>query len=348
MLNLFLTLSIYLLWPNVERVSREATFLSGHTNMMRLEPGNGEVVGQSRVLKQAIQQVEIVAPTDAAVLLLGETGTGKELFAKAIHDLSSRRNQPIVRADCAAMPAGLLESELFGHERGAFTGAVKRNIGRIELANKGTLFLDEVGDIPLELQSKLLRVLQEREFERLGSSQTIRVDFRLVAATNQNLMEMVTNGQFRRDLYYRLSVFPIEIPPLRERTEDIPILVWHFVNKYAEHMTKRMEKILPEDMEALTQHGWPGNVRELQNVVERSMVVSAGPVLCLSRPAEVKMPSILPGTRTLAEVQREHILQALQNANWVLGGRHGAAARLGIKRTTLLYKMRQLGISRPA
>jgi formate hydrogenlyase transcriptional activator len=315
-------------------------------NAMWLEHGD-EIVGQSLILKQVIQQIETVASTDATVLLLGETGTGKELFARAIHSLSARRGQQMVRADCALIPAGLLENELFGHERGAFTGAVARSIGRIELANRGTLFLDEVGDIPLELQSKLLRVLQEREFERLGSSQTIRVDFRLVAATNRNLAEMVANGRFRRDLYYRLSVFPVEIPPLRERTEDIPILVWHFVNKYAEHMNKRIEKILPEDMEALTQHGWPGNVRELQNVVERSMVVSAGPVLFLSRPAEVNIPSILPGTRTLPEVEREHIMQALQNADWVVGGPHGAAARLGVKRTTLLYKMRQLGISRP-
>jgi formate hydrogenlyase transcriptional activator len=315
-------------------------------NAMWLEHG-GEIVGQSLILKQVIQQIETVASTDAAVLLLGETGTGKGLFARAIHGLSARRGQQMVRADCALIPAGLLENELFGHERGAFTGAVARSIGRIELANKGTLFLDEVGDIPLELQSKLLRVLQEHEFERLGSSQTIRVDFRLVAATNRNLAEMVANGQFRRDLYYRLSVFPIEIPPLRKRTEDIPTLVWHLVNKYAEHMNKRIEKILPEDMEALTQHGWPGNVRELQNVVERSMVVSEGPVLFLSRPAEGNMPNILPGTRTLPEVEREHIMQALQNADWVVGGPHGAAARLGIKRTTLLHKMRQLGISRP-
>jgi formate hydrogenlyase transcriptional activator len=253
--------------------------------MMRLELGSGEIVGQSRVLRQAIQQVETVAPTDAAVLLLGETGTGKELFAKAVHSLSSRRNQPLVRADCAAIPAGLLESELFGHERGAFTGAVKRNVGRIERANKGTLFLDEVGDIPLELQSKLLRVLQEREFERLGSSQTIRVDFRLLAATNRNLMEMVAKGQFRRDLYYRLSVFPIEVPPLRERTEDIPMLVWHYALKYSRQMNKRVEKILPENMEALVNYSWPGNVRELQNIVERSMVVSSNGVLAISCPA---------------------------------------------------------------
>jgi formate hydrogenlyase transcriptional activator len=314
---------------------------------MRAEQGNGEIVGHSRTLNQVIQQVETVAPTDATVLLLGETGTGKEVFARAIHALSSRRDQPLVRADCALIPAGLLESELFGHERGAFTGAVARSIGRIELASKGTLFLDEVGDIPLELQSKLLRVLQEREFERLGSSRTIRVDFRLVAATNRNLVEMVAHGQFRRDLYYRLSVFPIEIPPLRERTEDIPTLAWHFVKKYARHMNKRIEQILPEDMEALVHHGWPGNVRELQNVVERSVVVSTGTTLALSRPTEEKQTDTSPASPTLAEAERQLILQVLRNTDWVLGGPHGAAVRLGVKRTTLLYKMRRLGIGRP-
>jgi formate hydrogenlyase transcriptional activator len=313
----------------------------------QVEYGIGEIVGRSHFLTQVIQQVETVASTDAAVLLLGETGTGKELFAKAIHSLSARRDRPLVRADCALIPAGLLESELFGHERGAFTGAVARNIGRIELANRGTLFLDEVGDIPLELQSKLLRVLQEREFERLGSSQTIRVDFRLVAATNRDLTEMAANGQFRRDLYYRLSVFPIEIPPLRDRTEDIPILVWHFIRKYERQMNKRIDTVLPEDMEALVHHGWPGNVRELQNVVERSMVVSSGSVLSLSRPTEPRRAESSGATRTLAEAERDHILQALRTADWVLGGPHGAAVRLGVKRTTLLYKMRRLGIDRP-
>ena len=311
------------------------------------EYGIGEIVGRSHVLTQVIQQVETVASTDAAVLLLGETGTGKELFAKAIHSLSARRDRPLVRADCALIPAGLLESELFGHERGAFTGAVARNIGRIELANKGTLFLDEVGDIPLELQSKLLRVLQEREFERLGSSQTVRVDFRLVAATNRDLTEMVANGRFRRDLYYRLSVFPIEIPPLRDRTKDIPTLVWHFVRKYERQMNKQIDTILPEDMEALVHHGWPGNVRELQNVIERSMVVSSGSVLSLSRPTEPRRVESSSAARTLAEAERDHILQALRIADWVLGGPHGAAVRLGVKRTTLLYKMRRLGIDRP-
>jgi formate hydrogenlyase transcriptional activator len=311
-----------------------------------LAQGNGEIVGQSRALRQVLEQVETVARTDATVLLLGETGTGKEVFARAIHNLSSRRDQPLVRADCALIPAGLLESELFGHERGAFTGAVARSVGRIELASKGTLFLDEAGDIPLELQSKLLRVLQEREFERLGSTRTIRVDFRLVAATNRNLLEMVGHGQFRRDLYYRLSVFPIEIPPLRDRTDDIPVLAWHFVNKYAGRMNKRIEKILPEDMEALVNHGWPGNVRELQNVVERSVVVSTGTTLALSRPTETKQLDSRPASLTLAEAERELILQVLQNTHWVLGGPHGAAVRLGVKRTTLLYKMRRLGIGR--
>ena len=307
-----------------------------------------EIVGQSTALKRVIQQLETVARTDAAVLLLGETGTGKDRFARAIHDFSSRRSQPFVRAECALIPAGLLESELFGHERGAFTGAVARNVGRIELANKGTLFLDEVGDIPLELQSKLLRVLQEREFERLGSSRTIRVDFRVVAATNRDLAEMVANGQFRRDLYYRLSVFPIEVPPLRDRAEDIPILVWHFVRKFARHMNKRIETILPEDMDALVHHGWPGNVRELQNVVERSVVVSPGTVLALSRPTEPKrIVEPVRDVRTLAEAEREHILRVLRNTDWVLGGPGGAAVRLGVKRTTLLYKMRRLGIDRP-
>jgi len=314
---------------------------------MQWEHGIGEIIGRSYVLTKVVQQVKTVAPTDAAVLLSGETGTGKELFARAIHGLSLRKDQALVRADCALIPAGLLESELFGHERGAFTGAVSRNIGRIELANKGTLFLDEVGDIPLELQAKLLRVLQEREIERLGSSQTIRVDFRLVAATNRNLTELVANGQFRRDLYYRLSVFPIEIPPLRDRAEDIPTLVWHFVHKYERQMNRRIENILPEDMQALVHHGWPGNVRELQNVVERSMVVSSGSVLSLSRPTEPRRTDPGGGTRTLAEAERDHILRALRNADWVVGGPHGAAVVLGVKRTTLLYKMRRLGIDRP-
>jgi formate hydrogenlyase transcriptional activator len=280
-------------------------------NTMRSEQVNGEIVGQSRVLKQATQQVETVAPTDATVLLLGETGTGKELFARAVHHLSSRRNQPFVRANCAAIPAGLLESELFGHERGAFTGAVTRNIGRIELANRGTLFLDEIGDIPLELQSKLLRILQEREFERLGSSQTIRVDFRLVAATNRNLAEMVANGQFRQDLYYRLSVFPIQIPPLRDRREDIPMLVRYYVKMYAQKMNKQVENIVPEDIEALVHHSWPGNVRELQNIVERSIVVFGDGVLAISCPGEPRRTINAEWKRTTSKSTQARLEQRL-------------------------------------
>jgi formate hydrogenlyase transcriptional activator len=282
------------------------------------------------------------------VLILGETGTGKELIARAIHNLSSRRNRSLVRADCAAIPAGLLESELFGHEKGAFTGAIARKIGRVELADGGTLFLDEAGDIPLELQSKLLRVLQEQELERLGSTRTVRVDFRLVAATNRNLAQMVEQGQFRKDLYYRLSVFPIEIPALRDRLEDIPLLVWHFAKKYLQRMNKQIEKIRTEDMEALTQYHWPGNVRELQNLMERSVILSSGPVLHLSSSHLSRtFRNTTPRVRKLAEAEREHILQALRDTEWVVGGRDGASSLLGVKRTTLLDKMRKLGISRP-
>jgi formate hydrogenlyase transcriptional activator len=291
----------------------------------------------------------MVAPTDSAVLIVGETGTGKELIARAIHQASLRRGQTLVSTNCSSIPAGLLESELFGHEKGAFTGAVTREIGRIELANKGTLFLDEVGDIPLELQPKLLRVLQEREFERLGSTRTIRVDFRLVAATHRDLAQMVEEGQFRGDLYYRLNVFPIRIPPLRERRDDIPLLTWHFTKKYASRMNKQIDTIRPEDMDALTRYPWPGNVRELQNVIERSVVLSPDSVLRLSPLAELKSTGNSPAgeVQTLADAERVHILQALRSTDWVIGGPHGAAARLGVRRTTLLYKMRKLAIFRP-
>lgn len=308
-----------------------------------------EIVGESRNLKKALRQVEIVASTSSTVLILGETGTGKELVARAIHNQSSRREHSLVRADCASIPAGLLESELFGHEKGAFTGAIARNIGRVELAHGGTLFLDEVGDIPLELQSKLLRVLQEQELERLGSTRTMHVDFRLVAATHRNLSEMVAQGQFRSDLYYRLNVFPIEVPPLRDRLEDIPILVRHFAKNYAERMNKTIDVVRPKDMEALVRYSWPGNVRELQNVIERCVILSSDRVL---HPPEFpdanrvgKEASLKP--RSLAEAEREHILQALRDTEWVIGGPHGAAAQLAVRRTTLLYKMRRLGISRP-
>ena len=316
---------------------------------LRLERDFDDIVGQSLGLKYVLEQVRTVAATDTAVLILGETGTGKELIARLIHKLSSRRNHALVRADCAAIPAGLLESELFGHEKGAFTGAIARNLGRIELASKGTLFLDEVGDIPMELQSKLLRVLQEREFERLGSTRTIRADFRLVAATHRDLLQMVEQGQFRRDLYYRLNVFPIRIPPLRERADDIPLLVWHFVRQYARRMNRQIDKIRPEDMNRVMRHSWPGNVRELQNIIERSVVGSPSGVLELAPFTELVRPHDQPAAeiRTLAAAEREHILNALRDTDWVIAGPHGAAQRLGVRRTTLLYKMRRLGITRP-
>src|SRR5258707_2983753 len=307
-----------------------------------------DIIGLSSALRLVLRQVETVATTDSTVLIVGETGTGKEVIARAIHNLSSPRRRNLVRADCASIPAGLLESELFGHEKGAFTGAIARNIGRFELADGGTLFLDEAGDIPLELQSKLLRVLQEQDLERLGSTRTLRVDSRLVAATNRKLDQMVEQGQFRRDLYYRLNVFPIEIPALRDRPEDVPLLVWHFAKRYARRMNKHIEKIRTEDMEALTHYHWPGNVRELQNLVERSVILSSGPVLHfalshLSHTARNTAPRVM----TLAEAERELILQALQDSDWVIGGRDGASAQLGVKRTTLLDKMRRHGIARP-
>ena len=306
------------------------------------------IVGDSQKMKRVLDQAQTVAGTDSTVLILGETGTGKELVAKAIHEMSLRKNRAFVRADCACIPAGLLESELFGHERGAFTGAVTRNTGRFEAADKGTLFLDEVGDIPIELQSKLLRVLQEQEFERLGSSRTVHTDFRLIAATNAQLAGMVQLGRFRTDLYYRLNVFPIEIPALRQRAEDVPTLVWHFLRKYAERMHKDIETIPEGDMEKMVRHDWPGNVRELQNFIERSVVLSSGPILRAPL-EELRCPwrAAGPKAQTLAEAEREHILHILRETEWVVGGPDGAATQLGLKRTTLIDKMRRLGISRP-
>jgi len=307
-----------------------------------------EIVGENAGLKRALMQVETVAPTDATVLVLGETGTGKELFARAIHHLSRRRNRTFVKLNCAAIPSGLLESELFGHEKGAFTGAVSQKIGRLELANQGTLFLDEVGDIPLELQPKLLRALQEKEFERLGSTRTITVDIRLVAATNRNLEKMVEEGQFRRDLYYRLKVFPIKIPALRERRDDIPLLVRYFVHMHARRMDKRIEKIPAEVMEALTRWKWPGNVRELENFIERAVILTSGPQLRAPL-AELELAAddlADSGDATLETSEREHILRVLREAKGMIGGPHGAAERLGLKRTTLNSKMKKLGISR--
>jgi formate hydrogenlyase transcriptional activator len=302
------------------------------------------MVGSSTAFRGVLDQIRTVAPTDSTVLIEGETGTGKELIAQAIHTLSRRRGKPFVKLNCAAIPLGLLESELFGHEKGAFTGAVSQKIGRFEAANGGTIFLDEIGDIPLELQAKLLRVLQEQEFERLGSTQTHRVNVRVVAATNQNLAGLVAEKQFRMDLYYRLNVFPVALPPLRHRLEDIPLLVAHFARRYAERMAKQIERIPSDSMEALVRYPWPGNIRELQNFIERAVILTEGDVLRLPALPSIAVVSNAPVT--LEDAERDHILTALQNSNWVVGGARGAAARLGVKRTTLLSKMRKRGLSK--
>jgi len=308
------------------------------------------IVGKSSTLRQLLEMVKTVAPSDSTVLLLGETGTGKELIARAIHKRSGRRERTLVKVNCAAIPTGLLESELFGHERGAFTGAIAQKVGRLELADGGSLFLDEIGDIPLELQPKLLRVLQEREFERLGSTRTKKVDVRVVAATHRDLETMIVDKQFRSDLYYRLNVFPITIPPLRERPEDIPLLVQHFVQQTARNMNKAIDTISCDTMDALTQYSWPGNIRELENVIERAVILSPGPVLRLSiRDLHTR---IAPGhnherNQTLEEVQRKHIVTTLKQTRWVLSGPRGAATRLGLHRATLYFRMKKLGIVRP-
>src|ERR1700674_182605 len=306
-----------------------------------------QIIGNSPALESVLEQVEQVAPTNSTVLIQGETGTGKELIARAIHNLSVRCGRPFVKLNCAAIPFDLLESELFGHERGAFTGAIAQKVGRFELADKGTLFLDEVGDIPPGLQPKLLRVLQEQEFERLDSTRTHRVDVRLVAATNRNLVDMVKRSQFRSDLYYRLNVFPVPLPPLRARSEDIPALVKHFVEIYARRMDKQIEHIPPETMSALTSYQWPGNIRELQNFIERSVILSSGSVLCpplasLRAAAETEALEAV----TLEDAERDHIRKILEQTRWVVAGPKGAAARLGIKRSTLYFRMQKLGISR--
>jgi formate hydrogenlyase transcriptional activator len=307
-----------------------------------------ELIGSSPALRRVWNFVKMVAPTNSAVLIEGETGTGKELIARAIHEESARRSAPFVKLNCAAMPAGLIESELFGHERGAFTGALTQTIGRFQLAHQGTLFLDEIGDLPLELQPKLLRALQEKEFERLGGARTIHVDVRIVAATNQDLAQMVADRKFRADLFYRLNVFPIGLPPLRERAEDIPLLASHFMDRFARRMHKDISNIPNEVMEILRLYGWPGNIRELQNFMERAVIMCDGPDLRLP-PGELKQllrqdtPSAI---RTLADAEREHILHVLQQASWVVGGNDGAAARLGLPRTTLLHRMSKLGINR--
>jgi formate hydrogenlyase transcriptional activator len=300
-------------------------------------------------LKTVLEQVSVVAPTDSGVLILGETGTGKELIARQIHELSSRRSQAFVTLNCAAIPLGLLESELFGHERGAFTGAIAPKRGRFELANKGTLFLDEIGDIPLELQAKLLRVLQEQEFERLGSTRTLKVNVRIVAATHRDLAKMVAQQMFREDLYYRLKIFPVVIPPLRKRRDDIPLLARHFVGVYSRKMNKNIESIPDLVMEALLGYSWPGNVRELQNFLERAVILSPDSVL--RAPISELAPldhstQAPPPVNVLEQTEREQIVRALEQSNWVVGGRNGAAARLGLKRTSLVYRMQKLGIGR--
>jgi formate hydrogenlyase transcriptional activator len=309
-----------------------------------------QIIGESAALEAVFEQLECVAPTDSTVLVQGETGTGKELIARAIHNISSRCGRSFVKLNCAAIPFDLLESELFGHEKGAFTGAIAQRVGRFELADQGTLFLDEVGDIPLALQPKLLRVLQEQEFERLGSTRTRQVDVRLVAATNRDLTEMMKRGDFRSDLYYRLNVFPVRVPPLRERREDIPLLVHYFMEKYARRMGKRIETVPTATMQMLVDWPWPGNVRELQNMIERGVILSRGFVLEI--PLAELAQSALPvsdgsGASTLEAFEREHILDALRDTGWVIGGPTGAAARLGLNRSTLNARMRKLEISRP-
>jgi len=305
------------------------------------------IIGNSNAMREVYLKIHQVAASDTTVLVCGESGTGKELVASAIHYSSPRSQKPLVKVNCAALSEGLLESELFGHEKGAFTGAITRKIGRFELADGGTIFLDEVGDIPLELQPKLLRVLQEKEFERLGSTHTIRVDVRVVAATNRDLVQMVEDGQFRRDLYYRLNVFPLRLPSLRERPEDIPRLTRYFAQRYARRMDKPIETIPAEELEALAQYHWPGNVRELENLIERAVILARGPVLHVPLP-ELAVPSeASPASHlTLAAAEREHILRVLGETKWVIGGTQGAAARLGMKRTTLQSRMLKLGITR--
>lgn len=338
------TLSFRQLAEQKEKLALEKQYLEGE---IRSRVSFGEIVGESAALKEVLQQVETVAPTDSTVLVLGETGTGKELIARAIHDLSHRHDKTFITVNCSALPSGLLESELFGHEKGAFTGAASRKIGRLELAHRGTIFLDEVGDIPLDLQPKLLRALQEKQFERLGSAQTITVDVRLIAATNRDLESMVEEGRFRGDLFYRLNVFPISLPPLRERVEDISLLAKHFLEKYSRQMGKKIESVPAEALQTLSRYPWPGNVRELEHFIERAVVLTSGTVLRVPPlGARLKHKPESGPSETLAGAERDHILRILRETNGIISGPRGAAARLGLKRTTLASKMRRLGISR--
>jgi formate hydrogenlyase transcriptional activator len=329
------------LLPTIASRGRQAKKSKG------VNDGFEDIVGASGALREVLDLVRTVAPTNSTALIEGETGTGKELIARAIYEHSTRRDRPFVKLNCAAIPLGLLESELFGHERGAFTGAVTRKVGRFETADSGTLFLDEIGDVPLELQPKLLRVLQEGDFERLGSTETLRVNVRLVAATNRDLAELVSKERFRSDLYYRLNVFPIPIPPLRDRLEDIPLLVMHFVMRFAGQMDKQIDEVPIEVMQALLSHSWPGNIRELQNFIERSVILTSGnvlrpPMADLQRAAERESPEAI----TMEDAERDHIRKTLKHTRWVVAGPNGAAARLGIKRSTLYFRMHKLGISR--
>jgi formate hydrogenlyase transcriptional activator len=339
-----------------DQLSKEKVYLE---NEIRTELNFAQIVGSSPALRKVLRQVETVAPTDSTVLIYGETGTGKELIARAIHDLSPRRSKPFVKLNCAAIPTGLLESELFGHEKGAFTGAIAQRIGRFEVADSGTIFLDEIGEIPLELQTKLLRVLQEREFERLGSSRTLRTDARLIAATNRNLEAMVAQQKFRSDLFFRINVFPVHIPPLREREGDIPLLVRHFTQQFSRRMNKVIDTIPSATMDALCRYRWPGNIRELQNMIERAVIISNGPVLSLdvadlklhpdsSSKEKVATPDAKtkgPLRDVLEKTERLRILEALERSNWVVAGSRGAAAQLGMKRSTLQKRIRKLGIA---
>jgi len=343
-----------------DQLAQEKLYLEDE---IRTELNFAEIVGSSDALRRVLAQIETVAPTDSTVLIYGETGTGKELIARAVHNLSSRKSSAFVKLNCAAIPTGLLESELFGHEKGAFTGAISQRIGRFELANRGTVFLDEVGEIPLELQPKLLRVLQEREFERLGSSRTLRSDARLIAATNRDLVSMVDQRTFRSDLYYRLNVFPVHVPALRERPEDIPLLVRHFVQQFSRRTNRNIETIPSETMKALVRYEWPGNIRELQNVIERAVIVSPGEILKVSladlqnripstkvtetRQFTADTPAFENGTdmrSVLEDTERKQIMAALERANWIIAGPKGAAALLGMKRSTLQTRMQKLGV----
>jgi formate hydrogenlyase transcriptional activator len=330
-----------------DRLAKEKVYLEDE---IRSELNFSEIIGKSAALRNVLKQVETVAPTDSTVLIYGETGTGKELIARAIHDRSKRRAGTFVKLNCAAIPTGLLESELFGHERGAFTGAISQRVGRFELANRGTIFLDEIGEVSLELQPKLLRVLQEREFERLGNSRTLRTDARLIAATNRDLEAMAAENKFRPDLYYRLNVFPVQVPALRDRPEDIPLLVRHFVEQFSRQMNRDINTIPAETMEALTRYSWPGNIRELQNLIERAAILSSGNVLRVplqdlkQRSATVGPPS----SQTLEETERTHILAVLEKTKWRLSGPNGAAVQLGLNRSTLQFRMKKLGIVRPS